>query len=105
MAPVGEMGGRRREVVDEVCDVMDACGADDRIVTALREANGAGMTKAEIAAHLELSERAIDNHIKTLATAGAIRHETGARGRKTWFVKDDEIDRYIELVGPEAEDV
>jgi biotin operon repressor len=78
---------------------------DDRIVTALREANGAGMTKAEIAAHLELSERAIDNHIKTLATAGAIRHTTGARGRKTWFVKDDEIDRYIELVGPEAEDV
>jgi putative DNA primase/helicase len=78
---------------------------DDRIVTALREANGAGMTKKEIAAHLELGERTVEAHTKNLAASGVIRSETGERGRKTWFVKDDEIDRYIELAGPEAQDV
>jgi hypothetical protein len=35
VAAVGEIGGRCCEVVDEMGDVMDARGADDRIVAAV----------------------------------------------------------------------
>lgn len=78
---------------------------DDRITTALRDANGGGMTKSDLEEYLELAERTIEKHLKALAAAGAIKSETGARGRKTWFILDDEIDRYIEISGPPAQEV
>jgi DNA-binding transcriptional ArsR family regulator len=78
---------------------------DDRIVTALRDANGGGMTKAELHEYLEIAERTIEKHLKALESAGAIKSENGPRGRKTWFSQDDELDRFELLAAGSGEEL
>lgn len=69
---------------------------DERITEAIRESGCGGMTKAELAEYLELSVRDVEQHIRELATSGAIQSETGERGRKTWFINDGGVDRYVQ---------
>lgn len=77
----------------------------DRIATALREANGAGMNYHELEAVLGIKKRTLEVNMKGLVNSGVVRSEIGPRGGKTWLIRDDEIDRLEGIIMPPMEDV
>jgi hypothetical protein len=88
------------EVMNEGKMVSD----DERIVTALRDANGGGMSYSQLGTELGIARRTLEAHIAGLEKEGVVEARVGPRGAKTWFMKDGEIDRFEALAaGPSEE--
>jgi hypothetical protein len=88
------------EVMNEGKMVSD----DERILTALRDANGGGMSYTQLGTELHIARRTLEAHMAGLEKDAVVEARVGPRGAKTWFVKDGEIDRFEELaMGPSEE--
>lgn len=70
---------------------------EERIVTALRDANGGGMTYAQLGTELGIQRRTLENTVTGLVESGVIESRAGARNTKTWYLRDGEIDRLEQL--------
>ena len=88
----------------EVADEGKMVTIDDRIMNALREANGTGMTYGQLEPILEIPKRTLEKHLSALSSAGVVKANIGPRGGKSWVVVDDEIDRLESIAaGPSEE--
>lgn len=81
------------EVMNEGKIVSD----DERILNALRDANGGGMTYTQLGTELGIKKRTLEGHMAGLERSGVIEAQVGPRGAKTWFIRDGEIDRFEQL--------
>lgn len=87
----------------ELVKLEKAQSDQDRIVDALRDTSGYGMTYTDLGRELGITRRTLEQHMVGLERNGIVEAKVGPRGSKKWFIRDGDVDRF-EVLSSSAEE-